>query len=82
MTSSLNFFIGSARTVCDAGFALNTHGSLVKDWTGLDTYVATGYRGLEAYGDVAKLLQFTRPKCVLLFDGEVDLLVRVVFDFF
>merc|ERR1711939_181161 len=34
-TSSLNFFIGRARTVCDAGLALNTHGSLVKGLTPL-----------------------------------------------
>merc|ERR1719446_1721085 len=35
LTSSLNFFIGSARTVCEAGLALKTHGSLVKGLTPL-----------------------------------------------
>merc|ERR1712061_434014 len=30
---SLNFFIGRARTVFEAGFALNTHGSFVKGLT-------------------------------------------------
>ena len=33
LTISLNFFIGSARTVLDAGFALKTQGSLVKGFT-------------------------------------------------
>merc|ERR1719161_2933605 len=33
LISSLNFFIGRARTVFEAGFALKTHGSLVKGFT-------------------------------------------------
>ena len=33
LTISLNFFIGSARTVFDAGFALKTQGSFVKGFT-------------------------------------------------
>merc|ERR1719152_908668 len=32
-TSSLSFFIGSAFTVLDAGFALKTHGSFVNGFT-------------------------------------------------
>merc|ERR1711879_210700 len=32
-TSSFNFFIGSALTVLDAGFALKTHGSFVNGFT-------------------------------------------------
>merc|ERR1719454_995276 len=33
LISSLNFFIGRALTVFEAGFALKTHGSLVKGFT-------------------------------------------------
>merc|ERR1719174_1954471 len=40
LTISLNFFIGSTLTVFDAGFALNTHGSLVKGFTPLRAAVA------------------------------------------
>merc|ERR1719436_2089621 len=35
LTISLNFFIGKARTVLLAGFALKTHGSFVKGFTPL-----------------------------------------------
>merc|ERR1712093_663408 len=37
---SLSFFIGRQRTVFEAGFALNTHGSLVKGLTPLRAFVA------------------------------------------
>merc|ERR1719150_1049622 len=35
LSDSLNFFSGSTLTVCDFGFALKTHGSLVKGFTPL-----------------------------------------------
>ena len=35
LTISLSFFIGKARTVLEAGFALKTHGSLVNGFTPL-----------------------------------------------
>merc|ERR1719478_283245 len=37
---SLSFFIGRQRTVFEAGFALNTHGSLVKGLIPLGAFVA------------------------------------------
>merc|ERR1711918_125179 len=40
LTISLNFFMGSALTVLEAGFALKTHGSLVKGFTPLRAAVA------------------------------------------
>merc|ERR1712182_126872 len=36
----LSFFIGRQRTVFEAGFALKTHGSLVKGFTPLRAFVA------------------------------------------
>merc|ERR1719183_644444 len=40
LTISLNFFIGKARTVLLAGFALKTHGSFVNGFTPLRAFVA------------------------------------------